>query len=96
VVGSLRLAFPEFGGKDDHISKDGLGDRAIRRWGDGENREMRSSECGIRNLKRGIEETLKFLNWRHLPILFYVFRSLVELGGKGDRQENIKYLITVA
>jgi len=30
----------EFGGKGDRISKDGLGDGGIRRWGDGENLKL--------------------------------------------------------
>jgi hypothetical protein len=33
-TGSLMLAFPESGEKVDRISKDGLGDGGIRRWGD--------------------------------------------------------------
>jgi len=46
-VMSIKLAFPEFGGGGDHISKDGLRDGVTRRLGDGENIEMRSAECGI-------------------------------------------------
>jgi hypothetical protein len=38
----------EFGGKGDRISKDGLGDGVIRRWGDGEKPEI--SDSGIRLL----------------------------------------------
>jgi hypothetical protein len=48
---SLRLAFPEFSGKDDYISKDGLGDGVIRRWGDG---EPENAEFGVRNTEYGI------------------------------------------
>jgi len=36
---SRSLVVAEFGGKGDRISKDGLGDEGIGRWGDGENRK---------------------------------------------------------